>query len=297
MLNAPKIKELGQNLMYSDVERKTLEKLIGEFEEFKRKSAIIAEAAAKSISWSDASLDIENCNNQFGIFEDGTYYGNFCRKRICPMCQRRKSIKTYAELKQCVDEIGGSFILGTFTVKNCTAAELDKTITKMFLAFSELWREKFKKHFNGCFRALEVTYNENRDDFHPHFHCIFSVNKSYFTSRKYLSQAEILKLWREKFGGKNGGVDLRKIQDIENGVAEVAKYCVKPFDISDENLTARLLDNLFKTLKNRRLIQTYGNIKAALTKIFEEYESAEKRSAADCEKWYIYNKNLGVYEN
>ena len=213
------------------------------------------------------------------------------------MCQRRKSIRTFAELKQCVDEIGGAYILGTFTVRNCSGAQLDRTISKMFVAFSQLWREKLSKHFNGCFRALEITYNHSRDDYHPPFHCIFAVNKSYFTSRKYLSQPELLRLWRNKFGGDNGGVDLRKIDDVENGVAEVAKYAVKPFDVSDEHLTTRLLDDLFRTLKNRRLTQTYGNVKTALAKISDEYEKSEKCSAADCVQWFIFNKNTGVYEN
>lgn len=281
--------------MYSDVERKNIDDLIGDFAKYKAKSKKIASAAAKSVSWRSVAVDIANCNNQFGIFEDGTYYGNFCRKRICPMCQRRKSIKTYAELKQCVDLIGGSYILATFTVRNVDGGRLNKTIDKLFYNFSALWRTKLSKHFNGCYRALEVTYNAERDDYHPHLHCIISVNDSYFTSRKYLPQAAVLQMWRDKFGGDNGGVDLRKIKDVQSGVAEVAKYAVKPFDIDDDVLTARLLDDLFVTLKNRRLTQTYGNIKTALSKISVDYDNSDKLKASECAEWYIFDDERGSY--
>ena len=34
-------------------------------------------------------------------------------------------------------------------------------------------------------RKLEITYNKERDDYHPHFHVLITVNKSYFTDKDY----------------------------------------------------------------------------------------------------------------
>ena len=30
-------------------------------------------------------------------------------------------------------------------------------------------------------RAIEVTYNQQKDTYHPHIHCIFAVKAQYFT--------------------------------------------------------------------------------------------------------------------
>ena len=33
----------------------------------------------------------------------------------------------------------------------------------------------------GYIRAMEVTYNQEKDTYHPHIHCIFAVKAQYFT--------------------------------------------------------------------------------------------------------------------
>ncbi|RMH95205.1 replication protein, partial [Stutzerimonas nitrititolerans] len=53
----------------------------------------------------------------------------------------------------------------------------------------------------GYVRKLEITYNKERDDYHPHFHVLIAVNKSYFTDKRYyISQKEWLELWRDVTG-------------------------------------------------------------------------------------------------
>lgn len=49
---------------------------------------------------------------------------------------------------------------------------------------------------------MEVTHNtqygtKNFDTYHPHFHVLIAVNKSYFTSRDYLSQARWTAAWQQ----------------------------------------------------------------------------------------------------
>ena len=54
---------------------------------------------------------------------------NFCRDRMCLMCQWRKSLRTYANISKAVDQIlttnkqKPQFILLTLTVKNCEVAK------------------------------------------------------------------------------------------------------------------------------------------------------------------------------
>lgn len=273
-----------------NMENKEFQQIFGEFSDFKRKSSIMAEVAYLSNYWYEQGVAVATCNNQFGVFEDGGVYGNFCRQRICPQCQRRLSLKTYALLLKVVKVTNGRWLMMTLTVRNVKAHRLDKTISRLFLKFSEMWREEFKTRFDGCFRALEVTYNAERDDYHPHFHCLINVADDYFTSEKYLRQPALVDVWRGYWGrGSDGGADLRVIDDTEKGVAEVAKYAVKPFDFNDEETAVKMLDELFTTLRARRLTQTYGTVKTALNAVKNEYKELEKKNPQDAEKWYFWN--------
>lgn len=266
------------------------QKIFGEFSEFKRKSSIIAEVAYLTDSWTEQGVAVAMCNNQFGVYEDGEVYGNFCRQRICPQCQRRLSLKTYALLQKVVKTTSGRWLMMTLTVRNVKAFQLDKTISRMFLKFSTMWREELKTRFDGCFRALEVTYNSERDDYHPHFHCLINVADDYFTSEKYLKQSSLVDMWQGYWcRGSDGGADLRVIDDKEKGVAEVAKYAVKPFDFNDEETAVKILDELFTTLRSRRLTQTYGTVKTALSAVKMEYKELEKKDPLDADKWYFWN--------
>ena len=256
------------------MENKEFQKIFGEFSEFKRKSSIIAEVAYLSDNWDEQGVAVATCNNQFGVFEDGGVYGNFCRQRICPQCQRRLSLKTYALLLKVVKVTNGRWLMMTLTVRNVKAHRLDKTVSRLFLKFSQMWREELKARFDGCFRALEVTYNSERDDYHPHFHCLINVADDYFTSERYLQQSALVDIWRGYWGSDNdGGADLRVIDDTEKGVAEVAKYAVKPFDFNDEETAVKMLDELFTTL---RAVKT-------------EYKELEKKNPLDAEKWYFWS--------
>lgn len=66
-------------------------------------------------------------------------------------------------------------------------------------SFNKLTRRKaFKDSVNGYFRSLEVTYNEERNEYNPHFHLILAVNKSYFKdTRIYLTQEDWTNLWKQ----------------------------------------------------------------------------------------------------
>lgn len=72
--------------------------------------------------------------------------------------------------------------------------------------------------------------NPNYDTYHPHFHVLISVNKSYFTDKDYyISRDRWLELWQQST--KNSlitQVDVRKVCSLkENRIFEIAKYSAK----------------------------------------------------------------------
>lgn len=271
----------------------------GDFISFKHKSEKVAKMANKSVIWGQKAAILDNCNSQMGVFDGGKFYGTFCRERICPMCQRRLSLKTYAQLQNVVGRLDvNNYLLLTLTVRNCKGWLLPSTITAMNKAFSLLWRTCLSHSVRGCFRALEVTYNADRDDFHPHFHAILSVDDDYFSSSKYINVENLISCWRTCWNGDGDGwADIRPIKDIQSGVAEVAKYAVKPFDLSDDDLTLNMLDSLYIALRGRRLTQSFGDIKTSLKAVKDEYRESEKHDPHDCIEWYHWNGKTFVPRN
>lgn len=214
------------------------------------------------------------------ISSDGTvaekgklHNANFCRDRLCPMCSWRRSYKIFAQvsnlMRHCDDNY--AFLFLTLTATNVDGSELSKSLDKFFSAWSELIRNKrFKKAIKGYFRAFEVTRNNKHyspfyGTYHPHFHCVLVVNKSYFTSRDYIPQAEWLQMWRDcmddqtitqvdirRAKGKNGSIEA---EALSAAVAEIAKYAVKSSDYltPDDSLTDEIVSILGNALSNRRL--------------------------------------------
>lgn len=210
---------------------------------------------------------------------------NFCKVRLCPMCSWRRSLKIYGQVSKIMNEVVKNedleFIFLTLTTRNCEGKDLSDTIDNIFKAFNIMTkREKYKKAIKGYFRALEVTHNLNVmsdwfDTYHPHFHCILVVNKSYFSNTKiYISQREWTSLWKDVLNvDYTPIVDVRRFKDsngkgIEKSIAEAAKYSVKSDDyIIREDITNEIMETmtddavfiLDKALAHRRLT-AYGGI-------------------------------------
>jgi len=83
-----------------------------------------------------------------------------------------------AYLKQ---EENKEFIFVTLIAPNVPADELEDEIKDYNHSVKKLMeRKEVKKIAKGYARKLEITYNEECDDYHPHFHVLITVNKSYF---------------------------------------------------------------------------------------------------------------------
>jgi hypothetical protein len=127
-------------------------------------------------------------------------------------------------------------------------------------------RKEVKTAVKGYVRKLEVTYNKDRDDYHPHFHVILAVDKHYFNNkRQYIKRDRWLELWQQST--KNPlitQVDIRRVKHTDNKkeISEIAKYSAKDSDyLQDETV----FDTFYKTLSGKRLIVYSGLFKDAST--------------------------------
>lgn len=203
----------------------------------------------------------------------------FCREKFCPTCAKRKSLKAYANGMRLAEELKGSysFIHLVLTIKNCSLSDLRDTIKKINVKSSELFRSELCKGvFKGVLRNLEVTINFDENTYHPHLHCLVAVNHSYFTSRDYISAKAIRYAWADLIGQADSVVHMKKITEPEKAIAEICKYCVKPFDISDTSFAAEHYERLYFATKHLRYVQSYGVIRDALRKLRIDFEELKE---------------------
>ena len=201
---------------------------------------------------------------------------NFCRLRLCPMCSWRRSLKLFSQVSKITDAILAEkkvrFIFVTLTVKNVSGDNLRDTIRQMNEGFKYLVQDKIKfsasaglkKNLLGYMKAIEVTYNSRRNDFHPHIHCIFELSTTYFKGKSggYLTHSDWRQMWQAVMKlDYEPQVGVRAIKNATaRAVAEVAKYPVKMVDllkIKNKKRAAEALIQLKYGVHNCRFI-TFG---------------------------------------
>lgn len=263
-------------------------------------SVLLAESYFR-LEYTSRATRVSSCGSFLEFaheFSDGCFSpigklhnANFCRDRLCPMCAWRRSQKIFGQISKIMDYIAKDylFLFVTLTVPSVKGTELSNTIDKMNNAFhSSLMRSKaIKKAVCGFYRALEITRNNDKSSksyglYHPHFHCVFAVNKRYFKDSDYIKRDEWLHLWQKAFGDETiTQVDVRRAYDkksdaseslvadavtsLGSAVAEVAKYAMK----FDEELLLNdvVVKTLADSLYHRRLVSFGGCFKDAHEKL------------------------------
>ena len=242
-------------------------------------------------------LRIKECNTFMLFLADKTlehkklHGANSCKHRFCPVCSWRKARKNALKISILMQylkqEENKEFVFLTLTAPNVKTDELNDEIKHYNQSFKRLMeRKEVKAVVKGYVRKLEVTYNKNRDDYHPHFHVVLAVNKSYFTDTKaYITRDRWLELWQKST--KNPlitQVDIRRVKHTDNKkeVSEIAKYSAKD---SDYLQNEKVFDTFYKTLTGKRLIVYSGLFKDANKKY--ENKELDKYIEQDPTK-YIY---------
>ena len=211
---------------------------------------------------------------------------SFCGNRFCPMCSWRMSCKGSLKISILMEHLrkeeNKEFIFLTLTAPNVKEDKLEEEIKHYNKSFKKLMgRKEVKSIVKGYIRKLEVTYNSDMssksyDTYHPHFHVVIAVNKTYFKkSDLYINQQRWLELWQEATGNSSiTQVDVRKSKSNNlKEVYELAKYSAKDTDY----LVSRPVFNVFyRALKGKQFIVFSGLFKDANTM----YENGE----LDCYK-------------
>lgn len=283
--------EILQDTKYNSTKAKN-------WQEYKANSLKIAELIEQSpiLILDNVKLErLKHCADTllFANLEDGSKrlrQAYFCKNRICPMCQWRRSLKMYNNVDEITREMlkqepKTRFIFLTLTIRNCKKENLVDSINLLNNAFTTLIKPPRRKapiilkkfvdnSYLGYYKALEITYSRMNKDYHPHLHCIIAVKPNYF-GYYYISYAKWQECWKFALNENSKEeidyypeIDIKAIKtNFSNDklqhktIAEVAKYPLKSVSIlkiKNKAEAISVLDTFIKVLYNRKFISMGG---------------------------------------
>ncbi len=183
---------------------------------------------------------------------DGKITSQYCGYRWCMVCNRirtGKYINTYAPIL----ETWSKSYMVTLTIPNCKAEQLKDTIDLMnqtIVKIKDVFRKR-KLVFRAV-RKLEVTYNDVRNDYHPHFHFVVEGEEQTIS---------LVQEWLKRLPQCNEKA--QHIEEFNGDLREMFKYITKLFtrDKSTgkyKTVNVEALDIILRTLHGRRTFTNYG---------------------------------------
>lgn len=292
------------------------------------------------------ALRVRYCGSQLAFWtntETGVkilHTANFCHDRLCPLCAWQKSRKCFDLVSKVMNVAQAKNpklvpIFLTLTLRNCSGEELSRALDAIFQGWNRLMSNKrMKRIIEGWFRALEVTYNNEKykfewvknrktgkkekvyilddngnripnpsyDTYHPHLHVILMVDRSYFKGEDYMQTTEWVKLWRKSLRLDYDPIcDIRKVKGGKKAIKEVSKYTVKDVEYisDDKEMTDRTVSIFSSALRNRRLYAFGGILKEIAKQVEKEIKEKKLETEENLREdilWILilYQWNMGL---
>jgi len=139
-------------------------------------------------------------------------------------------------------------------------------------------------------RKLEVTYNPDRNDYHPHYHIVIEGTED---------QAQnIIDAWLEKDNSRSPKAQSND-ECTEGSLKELFKYFTKiTSDNSDqESITIPALNHIFETIRGKRVFQSFGITKKVELPDEAELTQAIKEKMDVAREFKIWTDQLPVMES
>lgn len=245
---------------------------------------------------------MKDCGNIVSVNQQGTIISaNFCKNRYCPICQWRKSRKAFAKSynvqKRMEQKYNYNYLFLTLTLRN--TPDLARGIDDILKSFKSLQdTTRYRNVVKGFIRTLEITYNKESKEWHPHLHVILAVKEDYFTNAELYTDRETwASLWKQSAKIEYyPQCDIRKIDnnEREKAIAEVSKYMVKPIDIELSAETEKIYTNLLKSTFGRRLTSTGGDYRKEFKEVQNQADETDE-DLKNTEVLYTYQYNSYNY--
>lgn len=196
----------------------------------------------------------ESCGRGAALWRDsGTerlvLRSDTCKLRICPACRRRyqfAAVKRIRALLQDMQPRTWQFI--TLTVRH-TRAPLAIQAEHLKASFRRLRQRKlWKAAASHGYAVLEITYNPQRDEWHPHLHVLVRC--------RYIDWHQLRKDWVAVTDGSSV-IDCGYVRNTQSACDYVAKYLAKPPRLADLPPGPRLAE-YYEAIKHARFLLPFG---------------------------------------
>lgn len=199
----------------------------------------------------------------------------FCKSRLCPICNWRRTIKASKQLELTLNEAmsrypEARFLFLTLTTKNTVRKEELKTeLSQMGRAVAKLMQyKKVKKSLLGYVRSTEITVAKD-GSYNQHMHVLLLVSPKFFKDKdKYIKQSEWKKFWKKAMKlDYEPVVFIEAVKDksgkgsLKSAALETAKYQTKSSDYltKDNAKNLKVIEDLEYALRGNRQI-SFGGI-------------------------------------
>ncbi len=177
---------------------------------------------------------------------------NTCRNRCCPACRVRYSRDLALRLSHAIGTVyQHEWRFVTFTIKH-TKAPLRHQLDFLRQSFRKLRQRKcWKSHAFYGYATIEITYNAQRHEWHPHLHIL--------TRSEFLPYPQIKAAWRAITNGSYI-IDIQEVTSPDDVAEYITKYIAKPppFDTFDSD---DLLVEYYQAIAHGRLLIQFGKLR------------------------------------
>jgi len=180
----------------------------------------------------------------------GTCKSKFCKRRWCVVCNRIRTADLVSKYMPTLDTWDEKQFV-TLTIPNPNKNALPGALSGMYKNFVKM-KDNLRKNYSTKLvgvRKLEITYNREMNNYHPHFHLITDTNQG----------EKIIDQWlRLNPDAKAIAQDYRPAN--KDSCFELFKYFTKLTSNSsrDKSITAEAIDWIFQNVDGIRTFQTFG---------------------------------------
>lgn len=212
---------------------------------------------------------------------------NRCRSRFCIDCAHRRSMIYVARMLGAIMpylEQGYIPHMLTLTIRD------GENLSERLKFLCDSWRKmthedregrrKYKERMKGGFRTIEVKIGAGSGLWHPHIHALYlSPSDEFEKDFNWLRR-----VWK-RVTNDNGSVEIHQVKSrndtgILKAVCEVVKYCIAVDKetlgyMSDAREDLRRFEELYYSLKGKRMFNTWGLLRGIKESDLEDEVSCE----------------------
>jgi len=173
-----------------------------------------------------------------------------CKSRFCPACRKHRQYRWRVTIEAALNHLTNSnWQLITLTQQH-TDDPLKTQLARLRKSFRKLRQTNlWKASIRWGIAVIEVTYNADTKQWHPHLHILAPTN--------YIDYSKLRQCWRKATNGSHI-IDGTKIKSLAHATAYLSKYLGKPPSFAVFEEPGRIAE-YSDAMKNAKMLLPFGD--------------------------------------